>query len=47
MPKRFTKRKAATAATDSATAAQDKTNRRLTERVKRALRKRRRAKSHQ
>ena len=46
MSKRFTKKKPAPAV-DAATAAQQKTNARLHERAVRALRKRRRAKSHQ
>lgn len=47
MSKKFTKRRAATPSSDPATLEQQKLNQRLRERCVRALRKRRRAKSHQ
>jgi hypothetical protein len=47
MSKRFTKKTVATPDLDPATLAQEKTYDRLRERAKRALRKRRRAKSGQ
>lgn len=47
MAKKFTKRRPAAASTDTATSAQQKLNDRLRERANRALRKRRREKSHQ
>jgi hypothetical protein len=47
MSKRFTKRKATTSSTDPATVAQEKLYARLRQRAVRALRKRRRDKSHQ